>query len=69
MEADLVLLYSEIRKMMAEMYPPNYFGPIEITELDRNNTKLVPCEMHAPIKKSQRKRKKSSRVMQELEQK
>ena len=37
MEADLVTLYEEIRKMMAEMYPPESFGPAEITEIYRDH--------------------------------
>ena len=47
MEADLVTLYEEIRKMMAEMYPPECFGPAEITEIDRDKLQLDSIQLGA----------------------
>eukprot|EP00112_Aurelia_sp_Birch-Aquarium-sp1_P020835 Seg546.4 transcript_id=Seg546.4/GoldUCD/mRNA.D3Y31 product="hypothetical protein" protein_id=Seg546.4/GoldUCD/D3Y31 len=45
MEADLVKLYEDIRQLMASMYPPENFGPEEITRIpegldDREKVKL-----------------------------
>ena len=56
MEADLVTLYDEIRKMMAEMYPPEWFGPAELTEIDRDKLELDSIELGASEKEFQMKR-------------
>ena len=35
MESDLVKMYEEIRQMMAILYPPDYFGPVKISSINR----------------------------------
>lgn len=36
MEADLVRMYEDLRQMMAAMYPPEYFGPVEVMTVNED---------------------------------
>eukprot|EP00794_Sanderia_malayensis_P020862 gene20862-22914_t len=57
MEADLTTLYSEMRRMMGSIYPPECFGPLDIAVAEKGlvgKEKELSCRKIAREKKSQK---------------